>query len=198
MFEKALLHFKKVDPILYSASVKNVPFVLEKRSDHFLSLNREIIGQQLSGKVADVIFGRFMGLFPKKKVTPGHLLTLSDEAIRQIGTSWSKVTFLKDLAQRIVNRQLVLEELESLSDEEVKDRLSEVKGIGPWTVEMFLMFSLGRQDVFSFGDLGLKEAIKRLYNLESRPDREYLEKLSSIWSPYRTYAARILWRSLEI
>lgn len=198
MNKKALLHFKKVDPILYSAAIN---FKVETHSpkdpsEYFYALCRSIVGQQLSGRVADVIFGRFLKLFPKKNPTPEKILKLKEEEIREVGMSYAKIRSLKDLAQKVKTRELEIERLEKLTDEEVLAQLIRVKGVGPWTAEMFLMFTLGREDLFSHGDLGLKNGIKKLYGLEN-PSREEIEKLSSKWSPYRTYASLVLWKSLE-
>ncbi len=197
MYAKAQLHFKKVDPILYKASLRIEPIVLGNSDDYFYSLTREITGQQLSGKVAAVIFDRFRALFPDQKPLPQLLLNIPEQSLRDVGMAWSKVRSLKDLATKIVNKELVLEELDTLPQEEIQAQLTQVKGIGPWTAEMFLMFALGKEDVFSFGDLGLQNAIKKLYDLEGKPTSVLLEELTAKWSPYRTYAALILWDSLD-
>lgn len=196
--DKALKHFKKVDPILYEIAIRVEPFEFKKSNDYFVSLTREIIGQQLSGRVADVIFERFENLFPKRKITAKHLLTIPDQKLRDVGTSWGKVSFLKDLAQKVLNGEVNLKTIDNLENEEVVELLLKVKGIGPWTAEMFLMFALNRPDVFSAGDLGLKNAIVKLYKLKDKPSNEELIKISSKWSPHRTTACRILWGSLEI
>lgn len=197
MNKNALNHFKKVDPILYELALRTPPMEYRHINDLFVSLTREIIGQQLSGKVADVIFERFASLFPKKKVTPQHVIKIPDEELRKVGMSWSKVSFLKDLAQKVINGELDLKTIETLSDEEVILMLSKVKGIGPWTTEMFLMFALNRPDVFSTGDLGLQNAVIKLYGLKDKPSKEDLLEISSKWSPHRTIASRILWTSLN-
>ncbi len=111
--------------------------------------------------------------------------------------SWSKVRFVRDLADKVSAKFIQLPQLAQLSNEEVITELTKVKGIGPWTAEMFLMFTLGREDVFSFGDLGLAKAIQKLYNLKQKPTRKQLEKITKKWSPYRTHAALVLWKSLD-
>jgi DNA-3-methyladenine glycosylase II len=198
MNKKIIVHFRAVDTHIASLLQTIGLIEIEKSDDYFFSLCREIIGQQLSGKAADSIHKRFLTLFPKNKVTPERIAALSDEQIRNIGTSWAKVRSLKDLAQKTISKQLNLENIDSLDDQEVISHLTQVKGIGPWTAEMFLMFTLGRQDIFSFGDLGLKKAIKNLYSLKKEPSLKYLQKLTKRWSPYRTYAALLLWKSLEL
>ncbi|MCK5255547.1 MAG: DNA-3-methyladenine glycosylase 2 family protein, partial [Deltaproteobacteria bacterium] len=194
---KILSHFKKVDPVLYSIAKEVGPvedFTVRESSDYFRSLCREIVGQQLSGKVANVIFDRFVKLFPKQEVTPENILKIPDEDIRNVGMSWSKVKFVKDLAQKVIDGTLDVANLNKLNDQQVMEQLMQVKGIGPWTAEMFLMFTLGREDIFSAGDLGLKNAIIKLYNLE-KPSQEEILAISKEWSPYRTYASRVLWKT---
>lgn len=198
MNKKIIDHFKKNDPVLYSV-IKNVGVHGPKTSaDHFLELCEIIINQQLSDKAAATIFARFKRLFPQEKIKPRALLKLETEKIRSCGTSKAKVSFLKDLAKKIVTEELRLDQLDKLSDELIMKELTQVKGIGPWSVEMFLMFTLGREDVFSHGDLGLKNAIKKLYKFKKDPSKKQIEKIVEKWKPYRTYACRILWKSLEI
>ena len=173
--------------------------VLTKKKTHeyFGNLCQEIIGQQLSGRVADVLFDRFEKLFPKRTVTPKRALALSEEILRSTGMSWSKARFIRDLAQKILDKTLPLHQLAQLTDEEVIKELTKVNGVGPWTAEMFLMFTLGREDVFSYGDLGLRKAMKKLYGFKNNPTEKQMEKIVKKWQPYRTYAARVLWKSLE-
>jgi DNA-3-methyladenine glycosylase II len=183
-------YFKKNDPILYAAlqKIKDTKDLGPRRTkDYFLDLCEAIINQQLSDKAAATIFSRFSKLF-FGKITPSLVLKIPDKKMRAVGTSWSKVAFLKSLATAVVGKTIDLNQLHKLTDEEVVKELTKIKGIGPWTAEMFLMFSLGRPDVFSPGDVGLKRAIGKLYGNKCDP---------SHWSPYRTYACRILWRSLE-
>ena len=196
--KKIINHFKKVDPILYSVIEKVGVYGSKISDDYFLELCEIIINQQLSDKAAATIFARFKRLFPQKKITPEVLLKLSAEKIQSCGTSRAKVSFLKDLAKKVLAEELRLDQLNKLSDDLIMKELTKVKGIGPWSVEMFLMFTLGREDVFSYGDLGLKNAIKKLYKFKKEPTREQIEKIVEKWKPYRTYACRILWRSLEL
>lgn len=200
MHKKIHEHFKKNDPILYAELVRigQIPLPTRRKpSEYFHHLCSEIIGQQLSGKAANAIFKRFVTLFPKQKITPERILSLKDEDIRNIGTSWAKVRYLKDLSQKIRDRALTLRLLEKLSDEETVKELTKVKGIGPWTAEMFLMFTLGREDLFSHGDLGLRKALKKLYGFKKDSSQKQVEKIVQKWSPYKTYACLILWQSLE-
>ncbi len=198
MNSKIANHFKKADPLLYKTfiqmgSVDSLNIQVPK--DHFTALCREIIAQQLSSKVARVIFTRFLNIFPKQKVTAKSVLNLSQEKLRAVGMSNSKAKFLLDLADKVNNKELNLKDLSDLDNEAIITELTKVKGVGKWTAEMFLMFALGREDVFSHGDLGLKRAIQKIYNLE-KPTQSEIEKIVIKWSPYKTYACRILWRSL--
>lgn len=198
--KKILVHFQSVDPALYSLSQS---IILEDHpprhtNQYFASLCREIIGQQLSGRVADVLFERLEKLFPRRKVTPKGVVGLSEEILRSTGMSWSKTRFIRDLAQKVLAKLVKLDQLAKLPDAEVIRELIRVKGIGPWTAEMFLMFTLGREDVFSYGDLGLKKAIRKLYGFKKDPTVKQMERIVNKWKPYRTWAARILWKSLEL
>jgi len=192
-------YFRKIDPILYAAlqNIENIENLGPRTSkDYFLDLCEAIINQQLSDKAAATIFRRFLKLFPDA-ISAEKVLQIPDKDIRAVGTSWSKVKFLKSLSAAVVDKTIHLNQLEKLSDVEVIKELTKIHGIGPWTGEMFLMFSLGRPDVFSFGDVGLKRAIHKLYHFKHEPTVAQMKKMSRRWSPYRTYACRILWRSLE-
>ncbi|MEM4248546.1 MAG: DNA-3-methyladenine glycosylase 2 family protein [Candidatus Nanoarchaeia archaeon] len=189
MKEAVANHFKKTDRILYDVMQKVGPIEsLKPRSPdlYFQSLCREIIGQQLNSKVSKTIFKRFTNLFPKQNITPSRVLKLPGKKIRAVGMAWSKVEAIKDLARNTVEGKLDLENLKNLSDDQVTNELTKVKGIGSWTAQMFLMFTLGREDVFSNKDLGLQKAIRKLYKIEPTPEK--LELLAEKWSPYKTYA----------
>lgn len=160
------------------------------------SLVEAIITQQLSGKAADSISGRFReiyGRFPK----PADVLKTSDAKLRKAGLSYMKISYIKDLSNRVESKEIRLSLMKNLTDEEVITQLTEVRGIGCWTAEMFLIFSLGRQDVLPVGDLGLKKGIQRLYSLEELPGKEQMEKIAEKWRPYRSVATWYLWRSLN-
>lgn len=199
MTDKVITYLKSKDTVLWEVAEKVEVAVLQPVSCgfYFPNLCRHIVYQQLSGKAAAAILKRFQELFPKNTITVDYLLNTDNQKLRETGVSKQKIFYLKDLAKKIKEKELVLEKLNELDDEDVILELTKVKGIGRWTAEMFLMNNLGREDVFSHGDLGLRNAIKRLYGLEN-PTREKIEKISSQWSPYRSYACKILWRSLEI
>lgn len=200
--EHILKHFKKADSILHS-HMKNVDFdewfnprQKLKTDNHFLALTREIIGQQLSGKAANSIFKRFLDFYGTEQIRPKDLLNTVDEEIRNLGLSWSKVKYIKGLAQKVDSGELILAQLKDLPDENVITTLTDIKGIGPWTAEMFLIFTLGRENVFSYGDLGLKKGIEKIYGIKD-PEKEQIETIIKSWEPYKTYGSITLWNSLD-
>lgn len=187
------------DPILGTVISKLPKFTQTKSTNHFKKLIESIISQQLSEKAADTIFNRFISLFPKSIFpTPQAVLAMDTEKIRKAGISYSKISYIKDLAEKIHNKSLDFTRIHELTDIEVIDYLMKVKGIGRWTAEMFLMFGLGREDIFSYGDLGLRNAIQKLYKLKKHPTTKQAEKISQRWIPYRTWACRYLWASLTL
>lgn len=190
--------FLKKDPVLKKLIEKYGELEYDKAvRDIFTELVSHIIGQQLSGKAADTIEGRVKELLKTKHpFSPSEILTLDDEAIRKAGLSYSKIKYIKGLAQAVASGELDLTIVNTLPDEEVIIHLTKIKGIGRWTAEMTLMFTLKRPDVFSFGDNGLVTAISKLYGVDKK-DIKTIEKISSRWKPYRTYAARYLWKSLD-
>lgn len=200
MDQKVKAHFAQVDPIIFGI-IDRVEPQLRPPADikqYFAELCDSIVSQQLAGKAAETIFNRLKALFPKGKITPQGVLKIRDQSLRQAGMSNAKVSYVKDLAQKVVAGEIDLAHLNNLSDEEVINELVKVKGIGRWTAEMFLIFTLGREDIFSAGDLGLNNAIVKLYGLKEKPTKVYLESLSLKWSPYRSIACRILWKSLTL
>lgn len=164
--------------------------------NHFLDLVDIVTGQQLSMKAAATIYRRFLALFDTPTPSAQQILNTSHEDLRSVGLSNSKAGYIKNIAAAIKEGSLDLETLPSLSDVQVTQQLTALKGLGPWSAEMFLMFSLRRPDVFSLGDLGVRTAISRLYHID-REDKQKILKLSERWRPYRTYACRYLWASLE-
>jgi len=197
MRKKALSHFKKADPKLYDLilSFEEISDLSPETSeDRFSRLCRIIVGQQLSSKAARSIWNRFEALFPRKKVTAKKILEMGDIKMRSAGLAGAKVRALKDLAEKVTSREVVLKDMHDHKNEIVHEKLIIVKGIGPWTIEMFLMFVLGREDVFSYGDLGLQKGFQKLYRLKQKPTQKQMERLTKKWTPYRTYAALALWK----
>jgi DNA-3-methyladenine glycosylase II len=180
------------DPLL--KRIINVDSIIEREltNNYFEALLSAITSQQLSGKVADVIWKRFDDFF-NHELTPDKILATDDEALRALGLSYAKIKYLKNLAQAVRNKEVDLENIHQMSDAEVIETLVKVKGIGVWTAEMFLIFSLGREDVFSSGDGGLIRGVMWLYGLEEKPSRQQLLDISQKWKPYRTYASFYLW-----
>lgn len=166
------------------------------QQDLFAEIVDSIISQQLSGKVARVIYARFEALFPNKKVVPEFTLTIKDDKIRAIGVSWAKVKYIKDLAQKTLDGTLDLKSLVKMSDAEVSEYLIQVKGIGQWTAQMILMFSLGRPDVLPLNDLGIQKAFFKEYGVRMGNLKKMI-KIAENWMPYRTIACRYLWKSLD-
>ena len=167
------------------------------RPDPYQALARAIVGQQLSTKAAASIWKRLTELFDGETPRPAALIAIDGEKLRGAGLSWSKVGFLKDLAERVEDGRLALDRLNELSDEDVIAELIEIKGIGRWTAEMFLIFHLGRTDVVSIGDLGIRRAVQQAYGMDELPDPTQMERISEPWRPHRTLACLYLWRSLD-
>ena len=185
----------RVDPVLGEVITRCSPLETRERADtYFASLARSITGQQISVKAAAAIFSRF------EKATECDPLTvtrLSAEAVKAIGFSAQKWRYIRDLAEHFVRDSAVYDHLDSLSDDDVIAELTKVKGIGVWTAQMFLMFTLHRPDIFAPDDRGLQLAIERLYALSSPPSRSELTKWAEKWSPYRSTASLYLWKSLD-
>jgi DNA-3-methyladenine glycosylase II len=165
--------------------------------DAYGSLVRTIVGQQLSTKAARSIYGRLTALFDGRPPTPGELISTDEELLRACGLSGPKVRYLRDLAERVVSGGLDLRALHDQPDEEVIQQITAVKGLGQWSADMFLMFHLGREDVLPVGDLGVRRAVERAYDLPEIPDSETLQHLARPWAPHRTLASFYLWESLE-
>lgn len=201
--QKIRNHFKRVDPIIFNA-MKNVSFENWMNShkqrtsglDYFRALCREIIGQQLSGKSATAILKRFNALFDKGVAYPSQLLNIKDQKLRDAGMSWAKVKYVKNIAEAYIENTVQFNKLHELSDEEITSQLTAIKGVGNWTSEMFLIFTLGREDIFSFGDLGLKKGFSKLYKTD-KPTQDQIEIIVSKWKPYTTYGSITLWHILD-
>jgi DNA-3-methyladenine glycosylase II len=194
--EEALRHLAKDKKLGQLAKKVILPAWSDEEVDLFAEIVESIVNQQLSGKAAATIYGRVKALLPSGKVEPRALLKVPDEQLRSAGMSRAKVAYVKGVAQAVQDKQLELDKLERLPDEEVISELTKLKGIGRWTAEMLLMFALRRPDVFSTGDLALRSAVARHFDVDVN-DLKAIEELSKTWSPYRTTAARLLWHSSE-
>jgi DNA-3-methyladenine glycosylase II len=165
--------------------------------NHFEALVKAIIFQQISGSAGDSIFKRFKALYGGKTPTPKAFLSTSEKAVRAAGISPQKYSYLKDLSERIEDGRLELRKFHRIDDARVVEELDEVRGIGRWTAEMFLMFTLGRANVLPVDDLGLRKALMKAYRLKSMPDEAKFRKIAERWHPYCTIASLYLWRSLD-
>ena len=190
----AELELSRIDPDMGVIIQRNGPIVREPSTNYFESLSEAIVSQQISVKASDKIFGRFV---EATQLNPEHVVALSEEDIKMIGLSGQKSRYLHDLAEHFVRDSAIFNHLDSLNDDEVITELTRVKGIGVWTAQMFLMFTLMRPDVFAPDDRGLQLAIQKMYGLPDVPPRAELEAIARKWSPYRTTACYHLWHSLD-
>jgi DNA-3-methyladenine glycosylase II len=168
-----------------------------QHTDPYKALVRAIISQQLSSRAAATIARRFEELFGGRFPSPAAVLVMPDDRLRSVGLSGMKVSFVRDLARRVHDGSLHLDSLERMSDDEVIAELTQVKGIGRWTAEMFLMFRLHRPDVLPLGDLGIVNAMKRAYGLRKTPTPDRMTRIAEAWRPYRSVACWYLWASLD-
>jgi DNA-3-methyladenine glycosylase II len=194
---KAISHLKRSDPVLRAIIERVGPCRIEYGPPEFHSLAEAIVYQQLNGKAAVTIFNRFADL-AGKPLTPGGIMKLTDAQLRSVGLSKQKSSYLRDMAQRALNRQLDFSKLHEMSDEDVIKHLTQVKGVGVWTAQMFLMFTLKRPNVLPTGDFGVQMAIKKNYNKRKLPKPAHMEKIARPWEPYRSIACWYLWKSMDI
>jgi DNA-3-methyladenine glycosylase II len=192
---KARRHLFRRDPIMKRTMQTVGPFTLQPTGVSFAILVRAIISQLISTKAALTIHSRLEAALPDKHVTPEAILALRVETLRGVGLSGNKARALHDLAGRITSGELPLQRLGDMTDEDVVGHLLPVHGIGKWTAEMFLIFSLGRLDVLPVDDFGLRAAVRDLYELPDLPDRGTLRELGEPWRPYRSIATWYCWRS---
>jgi len=191
-----ILHLSK-DKKLSKLVAQDEPFTLKFHKNICLRLCASIMSQQLSTKVAKVIYHRFLELFGGNEPTPQQIVTTQLETLRGIGLSNAKSQYVLNVAQFAIDNNLDDKRLKKMSNEEIIELLTQIKGVGKWTVEMLLMFTLGREDVFAVDDYGIQVAMKKIYKLDDSNKKEMREKmlkLSQKWSPYRTYACLHLWQ----
>jgi DNA-3-methyladenine glycosylase II len=190
-----IIHLSK-DKKLKKVIGAQEPFLLDKRKKVYLHLCKSIMSQQLSTKVATVIFNRFIDLFDTKTPTAQQIVEMPFEKLRAIGLSNAKVNYVHNVCKFFIAEKLEDKKLHKLTDEEVVAYLTQIKGVGRWTAEMILMFTLGREDVFAVDDLGIQQGMVKLYDLDMSDKKALKEKmiqLSDKWKPYRTYACRYIW-----
>jgi len=197
----AINFLRQSDPVLGQLIEKIGPCQLDssqQNGDLFSSLSRSILHQQLSTKAATTIHRRFLQLYPEKPFPEAlDILNAPSEVLRNVGVSRQKIGYLKDLASKVLSGLPTLEELEAMDDESIIKTLTQVKGIGRWSVQMLLIFRMNRCDVLPVDDLGVRAGIRKVYNLDELPDRKTIERLGQRWKPYCTIASWYLWRSLE-
>jgi len=194
---RAIVHLKKSDPILRGIIERIGPCRMDFGPAEFSSLAEAIVYQQLNGQAAATIFKRFAAL-AGEPLTPERILRLSDEQLRGVGLSKQKSAYVKDLATKTRDGLLDFAKLPDLPDDEVIKHLTQVKGIGVWTAQMFLMFTLKRQDVLPTGDYGVQAAIKKHYRKRKLPKPKEMEKIARPWAPYRSVACWYLWKSMDV
>ena len=174
------------------------PCEMRLRRGRFGMLARSILFQQISGHAAKAILGRLLERMPNGRLSAAGLAALSDEEFRACGVSRQKIGYMRSLAELTLNGDVRLQRISHWSDDRIIEELTQIKGIGVWTAQMFLMFSMGRPDVLPWDDLGVRQAIKRLFELDELPKREQAEQLAQPWRPYASVASWYCWRSLEI
>ena len=196
--KKAVKSLKRSDPEL---SILLDAFVIEDltpETDYFKSLTRAIIYQQLSGKAAKTIADRFIALYDGKDYpTPDDVLDTDHEILRSVGLSNAKAKYIKNIAQAFLDGTVDHQNLGKLSDEEIMEKLIAIKGVGPWTAQMFLMFTLNRPDVFPAGDLGVQKGFQQYFKLKKLPSPKIMEKRAKKWKPYRTVASLYFWKVVD-
>jgi DNA-3-methyladenine glycosylase II len=188
-------HDKKLARVIRTSG----PCRLAPHTNYYAELVGSIVGQQLSAIAAGTIWRRVLGLFGGKMPTPKQLIKIDDNKLREVGLSWAKVRYVKDLAQHVLDGRLDLEHVATMPNEQIIEQLTAVKGIGEWSAHMFMIFSLSRLDVLPVGDLGVRKAAMLLYDLRELPDQAMLISISNDnnWHPYESVASWYLWQSLD-
>ena len=197
IMRKAILHLQAADPVIGAIIQRVGAYRLEFRDPSFETLVRSIVYQQLSGRVAKVIFDRLAAAVPQGLLTPENILALRPARMRKLGLSKQKTEYIRDLARNTRAGTVDFAVLPELPDAGVIEHLTKVKGVGVWTAHMFLIFALRRTNVLPTGDLGIRAAIQKAYGLAELPKPAEIEVLGARWHPYCTVAAWYLWRSLE-
>tara|TARA_Y100001935_G_scaffold143317_1_gene118405 strand:+ start:23 stop:631 length:609 start_codon:yes stop_codon:yes gene_type:complete len=188
------LEFLKKDSKMYKLIRIYDPPILKPRDDYFYTLVRSIVFQQLNGKVANIIFMRFIDLLPRNKINPKYVLMLNNSEMKKVGLSFQKINYIKNLAHFFNENSFDNNTVDKMSDDEISKLLIKIKGVGQWTIDMFLMFTLNRLDVMPYSDLAIKKGMKSLFNLNELPAKHEMKSLSINWSPFRTIACMYLWK----
>lgn len=196
--EAAIRHLNTVDPIMKNLIRQAGPFTLKLDRNRFGMLVRSILSQQISTAAARSIRLRLNALIEPMPLSAEAIVSLTDEQLRSAGLSRQKASYLKDLSERVLDQRLRLERIGRLSDDDAINELVQVKGIGRWTAQMFLIFSLGRLDVFPHDDLGVRSSIKELYELEELPNKQQSHEIAAMWKPYSSIATWYCWRLIDV
>lgn len=197
-FEKAVKHLKKADPRLKTVIESIGPCPLKPYRYRFALLLRSIVSQQISTSAARTIYKRLHALTGNGQPTAEKVIRLSHDELRSVGLSNQKANYVRHLAEMVLQNNVRLNKMHLMSDDEVTQELIQVKGIGNWTAQMFLMFGLCRPDIFPPDDLGIQNGIQEIYQLKTRPDKNTCIEIAERWQPYRTVASWYCWRSLEM
>jgi len=197
MSHKEATKYLKKDPKIAKIILQVGEYSVKITKNRYRSLVEAIVAQQLSGPVADSILKKFRKLYKSDFPKPTVVLQTSDKKLRTVGLSKMKIVYIKELSKKIESRNLNMRNFSSMEDEQIIEHLTNVKGIGRWTAEMFLIFSMGRLDVLPVGDLGLKKGIQLIYSLNKLPTEEQIRPLAESWRPYRTVATWYIWKSLK-
>jgi DNA-3-methyladenine glycosylase II len=197
MSTESAIRYLKRDPKLGKVIKRVGKYQIRLTHNRYESIVEAIITQQLAGSAAKSISKRFRGLYKSRFPKPIDVIKTPDSKLRKTGLSGMKIKYIKGLSKKIESKELKLNTLSRLSDEEIVSQLTQVKGIGRWTAEMFLIFTLGRQDILPVGDLGLKKGIQLLHSMSELPKEDVIEEIAEPWRPYRTVATWYLWKSLQ-
>ncbi len=196
--QKAVTALRKLDPEMAPLLDAFQMEDLQPETDFYRSLTRAIIYQQLSGKAAKKISDRFVALYKEKKYpSPKDVLKTDHEILRSVGLSNAKAKYIKNISQAFLDGSVDHQNLGSLSDDEIMNQLVSIKGVGPWTAQMFLMFTLNRPDIFTTGDLGVQKGFKQYFKLKELPSPKIMEKRSQKWKPHRTVASLFFWKVVD-
>ncbi|MDG6926415.1 MAG: DNA-3-methyladenine glycosylase 2 family protein [Nitrososphaerota archaeon] len=193
-FRKGFDHVRKRDPRLAAVLERQGLIKFVPQGEMFEALVESILSQQLAGAAAESIIRKVRSLYPDGRLEATLVAETPSRKLRSAGVSPQKLSYLKDLSKKVNEGKVDLEALKTMEDEEIVSILDEVKGVGPWTVQMLLIFTLGRTDVLPVDDLGVKKAVQRVYSLAEMPKRAEIEKIGEIWRPYRSVASLYLWR----
>jgi DNA-3-methyladenine glycosylase II len=192
--EAAVTHLRTVDPLMCAWIERAGPCLLTRRQDRFGALVRAILAQQISAHVANVIRKRIIALCAPDPISPAALLRIGEQGLRSAGCSRQKIAYLLDLSDKVQSGALPLNQLGRFADEVIIERMIAVKGIGVWTAQMFLIFSLGRPDVFPHGDLAVRTALQKIYKLRKLPDKARMNKIADRWRPFASVGSWYCWR----